>query len=33
MEVTVVRHIGQVVTDVLSGAGDPDGDGVVGQKP
>jgi hypothetical protein len=27
MEVTLaVRHIGQVVTDVLSGDGDPDGD-------
>lgn len=33
MEVTVaVRHIGEVVTDILSGAGDPDGDAVVGQK-
>src|ERR1700756_4498556 len=33
MEVTVaVRHIGEVVADVLSGGGDPDGDAVVGQK-
>ena len=33
MEVTVaVRHIGEVVIDVLSGARDPDGDAVVGQK-
>jgi hypothetical protein len=33
MEVTVaIRHIGEVVTDVLSGAGDPDSDVVVGQK-
>jgi hypothetical protein len=32
MEITVVRHIGQVVTDVLSGAGDPEGDVAVGQK-
>jgi hypothetical protein len=33
MEVIVaVRHIGQVVTDVLSGADDPDGEVVVGQK-
>jgi hypothetical protein len=33
MEMTVVvRHIGQVVTDVLSGAGAPEGDVAVGQK-
>ncbi|HUH68091.1 MAG TPA: hypothetical protein VLZ05_03955 [Mycobacterium sp.] len=33
MEATVaVRHISEVVIDVLSGAGDPDGDAVVGQK-
>jgi hypothetical protein len=33
MEVAVAtRHIGEVVTDVLSGGGDPDGDEVVGQK-
>jgi hypothetical protein len=27
-----IRHIGQVVTDVLCGARDPDGDAVFGQK-
>jgi hypothetical protein len=33
MEVTfAVRHIGEVVVDVLSGARDPDGDIVVEQK-
>src|SRR5271166_1150704 len=33
MQATVaVRHIGEVVIDVLSGARDPDGDAVVGQK-
>jgi hypothetical protein len=34
MEVIVaVPHIGPVVTDVFSGAGDPDGDVVVEQAP
>lgn len=33
MEATVaVRHIGEVVIDVFSGARDADGDAVVGQK-
>ena len=33
MDVAVaVRHVGEVVTDVLSGAGDLDGDVVVREK-
>jgi hypothetical protein len=33
MKVTItIRHIGKVVTDVLSGAANPDSDVVVGQK-
>src|ERR1700741_1879628 len=31
-EAVAIRHISQAVTDVLSGAGDPEGDGVVEKK-
>jgi hypothetical protein len=31
-ETVAIRHISQVVTDVLSGAGDPEGDVAVGNK-